>query len=370
MKFNLKVPTEVLFGENIIKDNCNKFNKIGDRALIVMGGKSAKLNGALSDILTALDSCDKEYYIFDKVEENPSLETIEAGSKLGKAIKADFVIGIGGGSPLDAAKAISLMINNPKLTKESIFSQKGLEGIPVIAVPTTAGTGSEVTQYAIVTDHIGKVKRNLGQTIYPKMAFIDSRYTEKLNIPMTRNTAMDAFSHIVEGYLNSNATEYTDKLSQEALKVWGEALDGLLKGSLTKEDRNNLMMSSTLAGVIISKNGTSIPHGMGYALTYHKGVPHGLANCCLYNEYLDSFKNKKKVNNIVNILGFSSLKDLKKVISKLSQINLSITEEEAKKYTDDIWNNKEKLKNHPEDISYDELYNIYYKSLVKNGNMQ
>ncbi|MBM7833551.1 iron-containing alcohol dehydrogenase family protein [Clostridium sardiniense] len=370
MRFNLKVPTQVFFGENTIKNNCDKFNKIGNRALIVMGGKSAKLNGALSDILTALDSCDKEYYIFDKVEENPSLETIEAGSKLGKAIKADFVIGIGGGSPLDAAKAISLMINNPKLTKESMFSQKNLEGIPVIAVPTTAGTGSEVTQYAIVTDHIGKVKRNLGQTIYPKMAFIDSRYTEKLNIPMTRNTAMDAFSHIVEGYLNSNATEYTDKLSQEALKIWGESLDGLLKGSLTKEDRNNLMMSSTLAGVIISKNGTSIPHGMGYALTYHKGVPHGLANCCLYNEYLDSFKNKKKVNNIVNILGFSSLKDLKKVISKLSQINLSITEEEAKKYTDDIWNNKEKLKNHPEDISYDELYNIYYKSLVNSGNIQ
>lgn len=369
MRFNLKVPTEVLFGEDIIKSNCNKFNKIGNRALIVMGERLAKLNGALSDILSALDICNKEYYIFDKVKENQSLEIVETGSSIGKSVKADFVIGVGGGSSIDAAKAISLMINNPNLTKESIFSEKKLEGIPVIAVPTTAGTGSEVTKYAIVTDHLGKVKKNLGQTIYPKIAFVDPRYTEKLNMSMTRNTAMDAFSHIIEGYLNSNSTEYTDKLSQEALKIWGEALDGLLKGSLTREDRSNLMISSTLAGAIIDKNGTSIPHEMGYALTYHKGVPHGVANCCLYNEYLESFKNKKKVNNIVNILGFSSLKDLKKVINKLSQTNLSITEEEAKKYTDEIWNNKEKLKNHPEDISYDKLYNIYYKSLVKNDNM-
>lgn len=370
MRLNLDVPTEVLFGENIIKENCNKFNEFGDRALIVMGRKSAKLNGALSDILSVLDICDKEYYIFDKVEENPSLETIEEGSKIGRNVKADFVIGIGGGSSLDAAKAISLMINNPYLTKENIFNKEIFEGIPVIAIPTTAGTGSEVTQYAIVTDHLEKNKKNLGQTIYPKMAFLDPRYTEKLNMYITRNTALDTFSHIVEGYLNSNSTEYTNKLSQEALRIWGEALDGLLRGNLTKDDRNNLMIASTLAGVIISKNGTSIPHKMGYALTYNKGVPHGIANCCLYNEYLESFKNRKKVNNIINILGFSSLKDLEKVINRLSQIDFSITKEEVKMYTDEVWKDKEKLRNHPEDISYDELYNIYYRSLVNKDNLQ
>lgn len=159
MRFNLDTPTEILFGENIIKENCNKFNEFGDRALIVMGRKSAKLNGALSDILSVLDIYDKEYYIFDKVEENPSLETIEEGSKFGRDVKADFVIGIGGGSSLDAAKAISLMINNPYLTKENIFNKGTFEGVPVIAVPTTAGTGSEVTQYAIVTDHLEKNKK-------------------------------------------------------------------------------------------------------------------------------------------------------------------------------------------------------------------
>ncbi|MDQ0149577.1 iron-containing alcohol dehydrogenase family protein [Eubacterium multiforme] len=366
MKFNLKVPTEILFGENIIKSNYNKFNNLGKIALIVIGKKSAKLNGALSDVLYALDKENKEYYIFDKIEENPSLETIEDGGILGRRVKADFIIGIGGGSPLDAAKAISVFIKNPNIDKKSIFNGENLSGVPVIAIPTTAGTGSEVTQYAIVTDHSIKKKKNLGQSIYPKVAFIDFKYTNKLNIEMTRYTAMDAFSHIVEGYLNSNSTEYTDKLSHEALKIWGEALEGLLKGNITKKDRENLMMASTLGGVIISHNGTSIPHGMGYPLTYNKGVHHGLANSCLFCEYLDVFKDRKKVNNIINILGFSSLKDLKKVINRLSENNISITEKEAKEYTEEIWNNKDKLKNHPEDISYDDLYNIYYKSLVTN----
>lgn len=364
MKFNLNVPTEIIFGEDVIKNNYIKFEDEGNVALIVTGNKSSKFNGALKDVLDALDRLNKDYYIFDKVEENPSLETIEKGSSLGRGVNADFVIGIGGGSSLDAAKAIAMMIRNKNVTKENIFDFKDLEALPVIAIPTTSGTGSEVTQYSIVTDNKKHTKRNLGQTIYPKIAFLDPKYTEKLSVQITRNTAMDAFSHIVEGYLNSNSTEYTDKLAIEALKYFSEALDSLLKGDFSRKDRENMMIASTIAGGIIAHNGTSIPHGMGYALTYNKGIPHGLSNCCLYPEYLKTFKDHKKLNNIISILGFSSLKDLNKNIKRLSTVNVKISEDEIKEYTDNIWNNKEKLKNHPEEITYDELYKIYYNSLI------
>lgn len=364
MKFNLKVPTEIIFGEDAIKGNYEKLRELGDRVLIVTGKKSAKTNGALKDVLDSLFKLEKEFFIFDKIEENPSVDIIEEGGFFGREKNIDFVIGIGGGSPLDGAKAIALMIKNNNVNKENIFEEKNLEGIPVVAVPTTSGTGSEVTQYSIVTDNKLKKKRNLGQSIYPKISFIDPKYTEHLSIIKTRNTAMDAFSHIVEGYLNRNSTEYTDNLSIEALKIWSEALESLLKGNLNKEDRKNLMIASTLGGAIIAENGTSIPHGMGYPLTYNKGIPHGLANCSLYGEYLKAFKDRKKVNNIVNILGFSSLDDLVKTINKISPPNIIVTEEEIKNYTDEVWSNKEKLKNHPEDINYDNLYNIYYKSLI------
>lgn len=369
MDLDLKVPTEVLFDKDIIKNNCEKFDELGDVALIVIGKKSAKINGALSDILNALDLSNKDYYIFDKVEENPSIETIELASKLGRTVKADFIVGIGGGSAIDASKAIAFMIKNLNVNKKNIFNQKKLSSIPVIAVPTTAGAGSEVTQYSIVTDNNKKCKRNLGQEIYPKIAFIDPKYTKGLNIEISRNTAMDAFSHIVEGYLSKNATEYTDKLALKALKIWAEVSDNLLCGNLTENDRENLMVASTIGGAIISKTGTSIPHCMGYPLTYYKNVPHGLANLCLYNEYLDSFKDRKKVNNIVSILGFTSLKDLKKFINSLLEININVTKEEIKKYTDEVFKNKEKLKNHIEDLNYDDLYNIYYKSLIDNNNI-
>ena len=365
MDLDLKVPTEILFDKDIIKNNYKKFENLGEIALIVIGKKSAKINGALRDILSALDAYNKEYYIFDKVEENPSIETIESASNLGRTIKADFIIGIGGGSAIDASKAIAFMIKNSNVNKDNIFNQKKLDSLPVIAVPTTAGTGSEVTQYSIITDNNKRCKRNLGQDIYPKIAFIDPKYTKGLNIEISRNTAMDSFSHIVEGYLNSNSTEYTDRLALEALKIWSEASDDLLDGTLTDEDREKLMVASTIGGAIISKTGTSLPHGMGYPLTYYKNIPHGIANLCLYNEYLDSFKNKNKINNIVNILGFTSLKDLKKFISKLIEIDINVTKEEIKSYTDEVFNNKDKLKNHIENITYDDLYNIYYKSLIE-----
>src|SRR5690606_4102226 len=160
--------------------NKEGFSAIGRKALIVTGRRSAKINGSYDDVRQALSETGVGYVLFDEVEENPSLETIERGRETGKKNQVDFVIGIGGGSPMDAAKAIALFIKNPEINKENIFSAGKLDSIPVVAVPTTSGTGSEVTQYSIVTVHKEKTKKNLGQSIFPKVAFIDSKYTYDL----------------------------------------------------------------------------------------------------------------------------------------------------------------------------------------------
>ena len=357
MKFYM--PTKVYFGENSIENNYNILNGLGKNTLIVTGKRSCKLNGSLKDVLNALDKLNVNYMIFDEVEENPSLETIEKGAKLGRSFNCDYVIGIGGGSPLDASKAIALMIKNKELTKDTIITTEKLESVPVIAVPTTAGTGSEVTQYSIVTDHKNNTKLNLGQTIFPIIAFCDPKYTEHMSYETSVSTAIDAFSHLVESYLNVNATIITDTLIEKGLMMWGECLENLLNEKINYDVRKKLMMVSTIGGIVIAQTGTSLPHGMGYALTYNKHIPHGLANGVLYKEYFKVFKNRTKINNIIRLLGLSKVEELEEVLTQLINVVVILSDEEIKDYTDLIWNNKNKIKNHPEEISYEELYGIY-----------
>ncbi len=363
MNFKFYMPTNVVIGRNVVVDNYILFKEHGRKALIVTGKNSAKINGSLNDVIKALSMADINYEIFDKVEENPSLETIEEAAKLGKNSKVDFVIGIGGGSPLDASKAIAVMIKNPEITKDTIITNKTLEALDVVAVPTTSGTGSETTQYSIVTVHKEKTKKNLGQSIFPKLALLDGKYTEFLGKETTINTAVDAFSHLVESYLNINANLITDGIIEKALGLWGQCIESLMSGELSLEHRDKLMLISTMAGMVIAQTGTSLPHGMGYPLTYFKNIPHGLANGCLYKEYLNIFKNRQKVDNIWRLLGLKSYEELKVVLSKLATVNIKLTEDEIKEYTDGMWNNKAKLKNHPEDITYDDIYKIYKNSL-------
>lgn len=362
MNINFYMPTKVLMGKGIVINSANVLKEYGKKALIVTGKHSSKANGSLEDVKEALRLAEIKYEIFDKIEENPSLETIECGAALGKESNVDFVIGIGGGSPLDASKAIAVMIKNPNLNKDTILTSNKLEALDVVAVPTTAGTGSETTQYSIVTVHKKKTKMNLGQSVFPKLALLDANYMNNMSSNTTISTAIDAFSHLVEGYLNINSNFLTDSLVEKALKIWGECIEALVKEEFTFKIREKLMISSTIAGMVIAQTGTSLPHGMGYSLTYFKDVPHGLANGCLYREYLKVFKKREKVNNIWKSLGLKSYDELEKLLEKLTKVNIDITDSEIKEYTDSMWNNKAKLKNHTEEITYEEIYNIYKKS--------
>jgi len=367
MEFKFLMPTEIYFGENVVLKNKDIFSKLGKKALIVTGKNSAKKNGSLDDVSKALNQTGIEYILFDEVEENPSLETIEKGRDIGKNHNVDFVIGIGGGSPMDAAKAIALFIKNPEINKDNIFSAGKLEGIPVVAVPTTSGTGSEVTQYSIVTSHKEKTKKNLGQSIFPKVAFVDSKYTYNLPYDITVNTAIDAFTHLAEGYLNTNSTYMSDIFGEKGFELFGFCFKKLIRKELDKEFREKAMLASVMGGIQIAQNGTSLPHGMGYLLTYFKGLPHGLANGVLTIEYLKSFRNKTRIERMLSILGLSHLSELEEIFNSLVNVKINITMEEINEYSKNVFNNRSKLKNHPEEVHLEDIVRIYYNSLLKNS---
>ncbi|NLL19359.1 MAG: iron-containing alcohol dehydrogenase [Clostridia bacterium] len=366
MEFKFSMPTEIYFGKDAVLKNKEVFRAIGHKALIVTGKSSSKKNGSYDDVKKALSQTGVEYVLFDEVEENPSLETVERGSDIGKKNQVEFVIGIGGGSPMDAAKAIAVFIKNPDINKENIFSAGKLDSIPVLAVPTTSGTGSEVTPYSIVTSKQERTKKNLGQIIFPQVAFIDSKYTFNLPYDITVNTAIDAFTHLVEGYLNTNSTYMSDIYGEKGFELFRYCFEKLISKDLNQEFRNKVMLASVLGGIQIAQNGTSLPHGMGYPLTYFKGLPHGLANGVLTTEYLKSFKDQTKIKRMLNILGFSHLGELETVLNRLVGVKIDINPEEIKEYANSFVMNKDKLINHPEEVGLEDIVRIYSKSLLKN----
>ena len=173
---NYYMPTKWILDKDVILKNSILFATYRGKALIVTGKTSSITNGSLNDVTSALKKEGINYDIFNDVEENPSLETVEEIAKLGKLQNCSFIIGIGGGSPIDAAKAAGVLINNPSATRYNLFDSPHLKSIPVIAVPTTAGTGTETTPYAILTDNdlllvdgkedelLGRLQDKLGKT--------------------------------------------------------------------------------------------------------------------------------------------------------------------------------------------------------------
>lgn len=360
---NYYMPTRLLLDKDVIRSNSMLFATYREKALIITGKTSSIVNGSLNDVTNALKKEGISYDIFNDVEENPSLETVENIAKLGKTQKSNFIIGIGGGSPIDAAKAAGILINNPTATRYSLFDSPHLKSLPIIAVPTTAGTGTETTPYAILTDNEAQTKRGICQRVFPEITFLDVKYLMFLPDDVTINTSVDALSHLIEGYLSSNANILSDALAEKGLKLFGECLNMLKEKDFPYYIREKLMVASTIAGMVISQAGTSLPHGMGYPLTYFHNVPHGKANGVLLKSYLEFCADENKVRKILYLLTLENLDELGDFLnSMLGHIN-SVSYEDICSYTDKMAINSDKLKNHPGVVKREDILKIYNDSL-------
>jgi len=329
------MPTKAYFGSGCIEKNKGELASFGQKALIVTGGNSARKSGALDDICNALREHNVEYFIFDKVENNPSLDTVKAGGDAAKKAGADFVIGIGGGSPIDAAKAIAVLATNNIKPLELFTNKFERKPLPIIAIPTTAGTGSEVTPYSVLMRNDLQTKGSFGtEDTFPKIAFLDPHYTESMPPEITVNTAVDAFSHCMEGYLVKRSTPASDVLAQEGIRLFGHCLESLRSGKIGYGDRENLLYMSMLGGMVIAHTGTTIVHGIGYNLTYFKGIPHGKANGYLMAEFLrfNYEFEKEKIDNILKLVQLNSIDAFGQAMTELLGKAPRLDEAEIGKY--------------------------------------
>jgi len=266
------MPTKVLYGKDIVLRNRELFQSLGETFLIITG-KSSRKNGGLDDVLDVLEG--KHVYIYDETPENPPMEVVEEISERFEDV--DIVIGLGGGSPMDTAKAVAVLVENKHLKPEDLYNKSKYQSAkPIICIPTTAGTGSEVTQYSVLTVN-GRKRGFSHECVFPKISFIDYKYTLTLNESLTLSTALDALSHAVEGFLSTKATPFSDMLAIESVKIIKEYLPRLMSDLTNEFYRERMMFASTLAGMVIAQTGTTIAHALGYSLTTDKGVKHGLA---------------------------------------------------------------------------------------------
>ena len=329
MKFYL--PTKVYKGSDCLSNNAKELI-LGTRAYIVTGRSSGRLSGALTEVEKILTDASVPYLVCDRITNNPTVEECFEAGKEAKAFNADFVIGIGGGSPLDAAKAIAVYAVNDMSPMDIYNGNYPIKHLPMAAIPTTAGTGSEVTQYSVLTVTAEHTKRSFStEDTFYKVAFLDGKYTENLPLQITRNTAVDALSHLIESYTNTRATVMTEYVALEGMRIWGKKIKALTEGSFTSDDRDDLLWASALGGIVIAQTGTTIVHSMGYPLTFYKDIPHGMANGMLLKEYLKNAERviPEKVETLLTALGIKTADELGNILKALLPNGYAFTREET-----------------------------------------
>jgi alcohol dehydrogenase class IV len=307
MEYIFYSPTRIIFGEGTLKRVGEEANKLGERVLVVTGKSSSKKSGSLDEVVESLTSRNVKLEVFDKVEPDPSIATVEEGAKVAKKCNVDLLVGLGGGSAMDTAKAIALlMTNRGKLDNYFGIDKVKQPALPVIAIPTTAGTGSEVTKYTVITDHKKMLKQLIGSPhITPKLAILDATVTVSMPASVTANTGMDALSHAIESYVCTQANPVSDILALEAIRLIAKALPEAISQPQNIEIRGKMLFASLIAGIALSSSGAGIIHGMGYSITLFYGAPHGLANALLMPQAMEFnlIANPVKFRNIAEAMG-------------------------------------------------------------------
>jgi len=331
MELKYGMPTRVLMGKDCVHYHRAEFFALGKKALIVTGAHSAKANGALDDLLKALTANGQSFVVYDKIRSNPGVGCVYEGAALAKGHKVDFIVAIGGGSPMDAAKVIALLACQDISEADLFVGKYGADVLPVVCIPTTAGTGSEVTQYAILTNDRAETKSGIaGPQLFPRLALLDAKYLKGLSRPNETNTVIDALSHSIEGIVSARANALTDLLALEGIRLVSECLTDLAEGTLSEAQREKLLLASTLGGMVIANTGTTALHAMGYSLTYFKNIDHGRANGLLLAEYLKVVHGSRSdlTQKILGAMKLNSIAGLSFVMEKLLGEIEKITREE------------------------------------------
>lgn len=280
------IPNHTVVGTNVLGEAAPLLKKMGNKAFIVTG-RHVAVSDMMKQLTALLDENGIGCVIFDGITGEPTDTMIENGVEMLKSSGCDFIIGIGGGSPLDSAKAIAAMAVNEGSIAD--YNGKEITGeiLPLAAIPTTAGTGSEATKFTVITDSEKGIKMLLkGDVLVPKLAIVDSSFTVGAPKSVTSATGLDALTHAVEAYTSRKAFSMTDTLAVSAVKRIMKYLPIAYKEPDNSLAREQMSIAALEAGICINNSSVTIVHGMSRPIGALFHVPHGMSNAMLLKECL------------------------------------------------------------------------------------
>lgn len=327
--FTLMYPIKIIFGRSTLEQLGPEVKRWGEKALLVTGKSAIGKSGILDKIAAVMELARIEFSLFDRVEHDPSLKTVDEGVKFLREEKCDIVVGLGGGSTLDVAKAIASLARQPGTVWEYHGGKEiKKEGLPFIALPTTAGTGAEITNNSVLTDRNKVIKKSIRSPfMIAKVALIDPELTLSLPAQITAYTGMDAFTQALESYVSKTSNPVSDSLALRAIEIIYHSLPEAVQNGGNVEVRERMALGSLLSGMAFSNSGLGAVHGLAHPIGARFNVPHGLA-CAVLLPYIIGFNlraKRDKFKQIAEKMGTRKVEDIPSSIKKLlEKVNLPL----------------------------------------------
>ncbi|NLZ52126.1 MAG: iron-containing alcohol dehydrogenase [Thermoanaerobacteraceae bacterium] len=383
MDFSYFMPSQLIFGRGKAKDAGSYVKSLGRKALIITGKSSAKKTGHLALVTKSLEKEGIDWLLFDEIEPNPLTTTIDKGISFARENKVDVVIGLGGGSAMDSAKCIAFGVNKEDSISNYFGAQPAGEVLPIVLITTTAGTGSEANNFAVMTNPKTHVKRALSSpNTYPTISIIDPELMLTVPQKVTASTGIDVFFHSMESYLSKKSHPLSRPLSLEGMRLVAENLKGAYEHGNNIEYRERMAWANTIAGIAINLAGNCGIHALGHPLSAYYDLPHGetLAAVSLAFMKFSIPEASEKLTEVAKILGvrteglsrfeaaergieaFKAFLESMNLPTNISE--LGITEDSIEELAQNAYkNSSHNFKASPREMTLDDARNIYKESL-------
>lgn len=286
--FHYELPTAIAFGNGALRSLPDHIRRLGGGKALVVTDPGVLKAGVAAQVTGVLERRGIPFELFGDVESDPDIRSIASGIRQAKAGGCDMVVGVGGGSALDSAKAIALMLGNDGVIEDYVGLNKvPRKGAPVIAIPTTAGTGSEITIWSVLSDKASRVKLSVGSPFNcPDLALCDPELTLSLPPAVTAATGMDALTHALESYVNKATQPISEGMSLQAMKLIARSLRGAVLRGNDLQARYDMLLASLLAAMAFNATRLGLAHALAMPLGARFHIPHGTVNAILLPEVM------------------------------------------------------------------------------------